>query len=304
MGNVMGNVKNLIYLIESIKKLSGIQKNIFLNVINICTARSALDTGNISSIDLASAASCSRNSAKTSLIRLIKKNLILRLQGKACRGGYMVLGISEEIQVAALQAQQALLDPLKMLQPNTIRDNRTYSKNIDSSVYKNTIPEEWEKIDFEPLQHIGFSKTQLWQLFESHATTSEIVQDSIHHFAYGLEHNGKVKAYSEPLNVLMGVLRKGGRWCEHNYLTKQELALRQILEEKRKRKIQFEAMKKELIDLEFPDWRKKLTEDEIKQIVPPEIIRSNLALAMTAALRTYYLENILLLKLNDKKMYL
>jgi len=70
----------------------------------------------------------------------------------------------------------------------------------------------------------------------------------------------------------------------------KELALRQILEEKRKQKEQHDAMVKELVDLEFPEWRKKLTDEQVKQIVPIDTLKANISLAITAALRTYFVE--------------
>jgi len=65
-------------------------------------------------------------------------------------------------------------------------------------------------------------------------TSPEIIQDVIHRFSYSLNHNEKVKNYSDPLNVLMGVLHKGKRWNEPNYSSPKDLALRQMVEEKRK----------------------------------------------------------------------
>jgi len=300
--NVTSNIESLAYLINSIKKLTGIQKYIFLYVINVCSARGALDTGNVLCTDLSNAANCSIGSAKTSLIRLIEKHLIRRLEGKPSRGGHMVLGITKEIQSAAIQAQQALFNPLKMLQTDNIIGNTTNNMApYSSSIYKNNIttslPDEWKKINIEPLQHIGFSDTQLRQLHDSNTTAPEIVQDAINRFAYSLEHSDKVKAYNDPLNVLMGVLRKGQRWNEPNYLPPKELALRQMLEEKRKQKEQFDAMIKELIELEFPEWRKKLTDEDIKNIVPPEVMKTNISAAIQASLRVYYTEKILLPRL-------
>lgn len=296
--NVTSNTERFAYLIDSIKKLTGIQKNMFLYIMNVCSARSALDTGNLLSIDLANAANCSIGSAKTSLIRLMEKRLVLRLQGKASRGGHMVLGITKEIQAAAIQAQHAFFNPLKISQTDNITGNVTNNiSSYSSSIYKNntttSLPDEWKKIDFEFLRHIGFSETQLCQLYNSNTTTPDIVQDAINRFAYSLEHSDKVKAYSDPLNVLMGVLRKGQRWIESNYLPPKEIALRQLLEEKRKQKEERDAMIKELIDLEFPDWRRKLTVDQIQQIVPAETLKANIAPAITAALRTYFVENVI-----------
>jgi hypothetical protein len=306
INNVIGNAEGLAYLIDSIKKLVGIQKSIFLYVINVCSARSALDTGNILSVDLANAANCSIGSAKTSLIRLVEKHLAVRLQGKASRGGHMVLGITREIQSAAIQAQQALFNPLKIAQTDNITGNATNNMGFySSSIYKNNIttslPEEWKKINFELVQHIGFSETQIRQLHDSNTTVPEVVQDAINRFAYSLEHSDKVKAYNEPLNVLMGVLRKGQRWNEPNYVPPKELALRQILEEKRKHKEQFDTMVKELVELEFPQWKKKLTQEEIKKIVPPDVMKTNLSAAIQASLRIYYTEKVLLPRLEVEK---
>lgn len=302
LDNITGNAEGLAYLIDSIKKLAGIQKNIFLYVINVCSARGALDTGNILSTDLAHSANCSVGSAKTSLIRLVEKQLILRLQGKASRGGHMVLGITKEIQSAAIQAQQALFNPLKMSQTDNTTGNTTNNmSSYSSSIYKNNIttslPDEWKKINFELLQHIGFSETQLRQLHDSNMTAPDTVQDSLNRFAYSLEHSDKVKGYGDPLNVLMGVLRKGQRWNEPNYVPPKELALRQMLEEKRKQKEKHDAMVKELIELEFPDWRKKLTQDEINKIVPDDVRKTNIAAAISAVLRTFFTENVLMPKI-------
>ena len=305
LDNITGNAEGLAYLIDSVKKLAGIQKNIFLYVINVCSARGALDTGNILSADLANAANCSIGSAKTSLIRLVEKHLVLRLQGKASRGGHMVLGITKEIQSAAIQAQQALFNPLKMSQTDNATGNTTNNMgSYSSSIYKNNIttslPDEWRRINFQLLSHIGFSETQLKQLHDSNNTSPEVVQDAINRFAHSLEYNDKTKAYGEPLSVLMGVLRKGQRWVEPNYVPPKDLALRQLLDEKRKQKEQRDAMVKELLELEFPEWRKNLSDEQVKQIVPENILKVNLVPAITATLRTYFYENVLVPRFEEE----
>ena len=99
------------------------------------------------------------------------------------------------------------------------------SKNIFNT------PSVWLKINIEPLKAIGFSDTQLQQL--QNRNTPEIIQESIYHFAYGLEHNEKTKKYKDnALNVLMGVLRKGQAWIEPNYRSPQELALEDLISQK------------------------------------------------------------------------
>jgi len=307
LDNVTGNTEKLAFLVESIKKLAGIQKNIFFYVINVCAARGTLETGNLLSSDLAMAANCSIGSAKTSLIRLIEKALIMRLQGKASRGGHMQLGITKEIQAASIQAQRVLFNPFKISRIDNITGNELGNTGYSSSsIYKNTttttvLPDEWKKIHFDNLQPIGFSETQLQQLYESPMTTPEIVQDAIHRFAYSLTHSDKVRAYTDPLNVLMGVLRKGQRWNEPNYLSPKELALRELLAEKRAQKEKRDAMLKELLELEFPEWKKKLTEAEIKDIVPADVLRMNVFAAKEAALRSYFLDHMLTPRFLEEK---
>lgn len=306
IGNELGNKNDLAYLIKAAKKLTGIQKNIFYYVINICSARESLETGILFSNDLARAANCTVGSVKTSLIRLIEKQLMLRLEGKPSRGGHLILGITKEIQVAAIQAQQALFKPPKGLltgneMGNELDNNSYYSSSSSNNNINTTttvLPDSWKIINFESLQPIGFSQTQLRQLFDSKMTEPAIIQDSINKFAFSLEHNEKTKAYPDPLNILMGVLRKGHRWNEPNYIAPKELALQQLLEEKRKQKEKHDKLIKEYLELEFPDWRRKLTADQIKQIVPAEILKANLAPAITAALRTYFIENVLPTKLD------
>lgn len=272
IGNITGNAESLPYLIDSVKKLAGIQKNILFYILNVCAARGVLDTGNILSSDLANAANCSIGSAKTSLIRLLEKRLVVRLPGKASRGGHMVLGITREIQSAAIQAQQALYNPLKLSPLDNVTGNVTNNMNTySSSIYNKNItttaslPNHWEQIDISPLINIGFSKTQLSQLIEKN--TSDIVQESINHFAYALENNPKVKAYSDPLNVLMGVLRKGQVWFEKNYISPKEKALEELLQFKKTEAERIALLEKNILEEEYKIWTQTLSDVDRQQIL-------------------------------------
>ena len=61
-------------------------------------------------------------------------------------------------------------------------------------------------------------------------------------------------------------------------------------------------MIKELIDLEFPEWKKKLTEEQIKQIVPADTLKTNLTPAIHCALRGYFVDKILLPRLEAENI--
>ncbi|MCE3237376.1 MAG: hypothetical protein K0R24_357 [Gammaproteobacteria bacterium] len=237
--------------------------------------------------------------ARNLIFRITQKGGVKVTQRKSGQNAYRVFELPKSLYQWMIDQQNnrgvRLPEPLANPLANSLYSN----SSLINKKTTNSLPEDWKKINYEPLVEFGFSETQLQQLYETHATMPEIIQESIHHFAYGLEYNEKTKAYKkkDPLNVLMGVLRKGQSWNEANYISKKELALKKILEEKKKEKERYNLMIKELVDIEFPMWRKKLSPSEIRLIVPEETLRVNLAPAITACLRIHYLEKILLPRL-------
>ena len=245
------------------------QKNIFYYVLEKCLQNAESDTGTLLTRDMANTVNCSYESAKVILSRLIKKGLVCRLKGKGCKGGYIKLSIPNQIQVIALEIKNASSQIYSSgeIKPGNKLDNKPENNFLYSSSNINTttvIEVEWKNLDIEPLGKIGFSETQLMQLQSKN--TPEIVQESIYHFAYGLEHNSKFKNYSDPLNVLMGVLRKGGGWFEKDYKSPHEIAIQQLVERK---KIQLErekVVKDELLKLEFEEWMSTVSSEENNKI--------------------------------------
>jgi hypothetical protein len=142
----------------------------------------------------------------------------------------------------------------------------------------------------------------LKQIYEKNSNTPDVVQASIDHFAFGLEHSEKTKSYPAPLNVIMGVLRKGGCWVEPDYESEQERALKALVEGKKKEKERQQQLIKELVEMEYPDWVKKLTEDEKQKIVPENISKLGLESPVTAALRSYFVEQVLMPRFKKEKL--
>lgn len=83
--------------------LMGLQQKLFNYIFHICIARNATETGCISTINLSEIIGCSYHTMKETIKRLIKKGVIVRLRGKTARGGYINLGITEEIKTIALE---------------------------------------------------------------------------------------------------------------------------------------------------------------------------------------------------------
>lgn len=273
---------------QEIIRLSGKQKIIFDIVIEICSARQSLETGPVQTGSLATVAQTTIGTIKTTLKRLIDKKLLIRYQGKNAKGGYINLGITNQIldlvdniknnNKSNLFASDIILahryqkdNSQDIYSSNSINNITTtnFNKKIES------MPSEWESINYDPLSHIGFSKTQLKQMIGKNEPT--VVQESIYHFAYGLEHNQKFKKYEDPLNVLMGVLRKGQGWVESEYRSASEIAQIQFLESKKAEIARKKALEEDAYKLAFSEWeeeisqieREKLTEKKNGDLTPP-----------------------------------
>jgi hypothetical protein len=304
LDNDIDNEYDIEFYVEAIRKLTGIQEKMFYYIVELCTTRGGSDTGHLLTTDLAKVAHCTVGSAKTSLERLIQKKLIIRKQGKSSRGGHLFLYVAREAQAATAQAKKYLrnINTDSLVSDNVIAnnlDNIVFS-NSSSNNYINTttaLPQEWQEIDYSALIHIGFSNTQLTQLYSKQLNIPPIIQESVNHFAFGLEYNPKFKTYTDPLNVLMGVLRKGGAWYEKNYVSPKEKALEELLKFKKEEAERIQAMEKDILDEEYKIWASKLTKDEknkITESIPKNksLPKGVIARATEGYLLQYFKENI------------
>jgi hypothetical protein len=293
-----------------IKKLGGNEQKIFFYVIEICIAKGSLSTGEIPGKIMMNAIATTRNGMETALKRLRKKGLILREKGKTGKNGLIKITILDTVKSEAIkymhsyQFEQEILNRgvigVQINQPNRVHlglKNFTYSSSYNKDT-TTALPEEWKKINFVPLESIGFSEQHLLDIYLANCCDPTVIQESIYHFAFGLA-EGRHKQYDSPLKVFIGRLRKGNAWIESNYESPREKALRELITRKKAEKEKWDLMVKELVDIEFPEWRKKLTSDDIKKIVPPETLKVNLTPAITAELRMYYIDSILLPRLSN-----
>ncbi len=285
---------------QEIISLSGKQKIIFETIIEICITRECLSTGPVQTLSLAKVAQTTTGTIKTIIRRLIDKKLIIRHPGRNAKGGYINLGVTEEV----LQIVKNIKNTNKhnLFESDIIILNR-YQKDINhehisNSNFINTttnisnkriekLPSEWDDIEYEILTHIGFSKTQIKQLVGKNDPT--IVQESINHFAFGLENNPKVKKYEEPLNVLMGVLRKGQSWIEADYRSPLEIAQQKLLEAKKAEIERKRVLEEEAFKLALSEWTSSITEEERSKITAKT--KGDLT-PPAAKISTYFRDNI------------
>lgn len=204
-------------------------------------------------------------SLKSAIYRLEGKLLILRYQFKNGRGGWTRYEVPEYIYKQMYQLETDCKLTSNQLQSDfkPAAKLTAIENHYSSSNFITTIEEENQKIDINPLEHIGLTRKHLSHLKNC---PDEIIQESINHFAFGLKNNKRVGEYKEPLNVFIGTLRKGIPWVEANYVSQQEIAMKQLSEIKKREQERIAKLEEEMLNLEFDSWRMNLSEVEIVEI--------------------------------------
>ena len=304
IGVQLGFCSDRVLVQKLIRKLGGNEKKVFFYVVDICSIKGSLSTGEIIGETLTSAVATTRNGRETAIKRLSKKGLLKRERGKTGTNGTLCLHISELVKTEALNylnmhaSEQALLsNRVQQYSSNEVQlgsSSDVYSSsniNINTTTKKKELPEIWLDINFESLKEIGFSITQLKQLYSKNFNTPEIIQESINHFAYGLENNPKIRQYPEPLNVLMGVLRKGQAWVEPKYQSPQEIAQRELIERKKAERERLKQLEEDAYKLALEEWQETLTAEQLEEIAPPKKGRGDF-MPQHVKLSVYFRENI------------
>jgi hypothetical protein len=291
-------IKNTCKKETSLSMLTGLQREVIVYIYNLCKTSGTKSTNKISLDFISSGLQKNAEIVKTTIKRLNKKGCLIRLDFKPGRGGWSKYELPDNIFRELLQNcnQQLYLIREQFgnnsgtnreqtgnnsgTQPGTqrgtnvpssssyyINSKTTTKENSESIEPDNNLPIEWKKINYELLRHIGFSETQLLQLY-SQKLNPEIVQESIHHFSFGLENVEKTKSYNEPLNVFMGVLRQGHAWIEPTYESATDRALKQMLERRKQEEEKRQELYKEFFEIEYKKWLNGISDEELKELLP------------------------------------
>ena len=243
-----------------------------------CKANRAETTKGLSLEYMAKILNCPSSSIKKTAQRLIQKKIITRVYVKNGPGGWVAYGIPNLVFQELLLDEKTRDNPETILrhcskiehnpktQPETNPSSSSSYINNKNTTSRTCLPEDWKNINLDFLQNINFSENHLRQLYAKNVTTSEIIQESIKHFAYGLLHNPKTKQYSDPVNVLMGVLGKGGLWVESNYKSPKEIAMQELIECKKVETERLATLEKNAYEMALNDWKKHLSPEEINTI--------------------------------------
>lgn len=294
--------------------LVGMQRKLLIFLIDDCKNTRSRITQEMSLEHLAESLKAPIGGLKTTLRRLEKKGFIRLIEFKNGRGGWrkyeipndvyqelMRLHLESKLNTNRTQTEHKPDTKLNTQPSTTFSSSSSVINNKDTTTSKALenesgllLSEEWEEIDLTPLAEIGFSKHHLKQIASQNKISATLVQESINTFAFDLNQNGKGKALkTNPVNYLMGILRNGIPYSPpSNYESPEKRAMRIYLEKKKEIEQKQAAIEEELLKAEFNDWQNTLTNEQIEQILPDDIKKSNLAPAKIASLRTYFRNEI------------
>lgn len=279
--------------LDKIFSLTGHQKHIFTFIVERCISRGILNTGIVKIENLCEITATSFKMVKLSIKRLIMKELINRNRGKKGRGGFHSFSVTETARNAFLEYRRIMINNNNFDKSKI--HNQTKLLNDANVSISEELPVEWKNINIDLLKNIGFSENHLKQLYCKKLNTPDIIEESIKHFAFGLVNNPKVKQYNDPVNVLIGVLRKGQAWVESNYKSPQEIALSELLLRKKVEQDRLVTLEKEAYEVAFKDWQIKLSSEEIEKIIPSKINmldRSEAIIPKKIRLKMFFEKNV------------
>ena len=257
-------------------KLKGNNEKIINYIVNICIENNNNITGPIFTNEIANELNVSKGVLKTTIYRLTKLTLLKRLPGKVSNHGYINLKIKDYVKniwKEKIEITELIINKTKSNLDNKQINNSLYNSNsniittINKKEEKNDSKNPWMSINIFPLEQYGLKQSHLKQLQKMNCTTPEIVQESIHHMAYGLENTKDTKKYDYPIKVLMGVLKKGDAWIEEKYIDPNERALKKIIDARKRKLLAKQKLISELKDIEFNNWFEELTESKLLNII-------------------------------------
>lgn len=307
-----GDKKSESYVLDSLRKTTGCQKKVMEQLTaHVKEMKEMVTVVNITVFTLSKRTGINVDVIRTSIKRLQNKFILLKSPGARGRNGFTQVVMPDFVLKECLNlfncAPQSI-DKYENEYRNETRNNSVYSSiyNINNTTNEKNknLPEEWLAIDISPLQHIHFSTTQLNQLVDKNIP--ETVQESINYFAYDLEINPD--KYQNPLNVLIGVLRKGNSWAApKGYESPKDKALREYAEKIKSTNERREKMIEDCVAFEFNEWKENLSEDVILSIVPEHTRKfpgsSVKHPSWVAALRIHFKEKVLIPRLKQEGAY-
>jgi hypothetical protein len=267
----------------------------------------------LSSAEIGKALQMPQESVRTALKRLLQRSAIFRRNFQRGRSGWSCYELSQPAYRELLDFRKSgsnwVQNGFKSGSKSGSESGSTASSSsslLDLENFKTTTtgePElfdstslqlspEWQAVDYVSLAEIGFTETHLIQIIRQGKLSVQEVQDSVHFFSFDLKRNGKGKTLNgSPLNFFMGIVRKGIPYAPpQNYESPADEARRKTREFKERKECERQAEEQKLVDLEFSEWKRGLSVEELEKILP-EYARKP-GQIQDSALKSYFETNV------------
>jgi predicted transcriptional regulator len=285
------------YGFNVIKQLSGLQKKALFYIVDDCKTEGKLHTSPITNEFLRNLLNTDINSVKTTIYRLVKKELIGRMEGKRGNGGYSIFYITETVRniVLEINRQLDLYNKLSFcLQDNKesigkplvnalvnplVNSSNVVSSNIN--ITTTNVPEDFKRIDFSSLSGYGLDESHIIQIYREYSKkpelslSAEIIQNSIYALAFDLKHNNVAGSFKHsPAVVLTALLKKGQPYSSKTpdkVLNPREEAMQEYIIAQEKRHYKIQELENKAKEFELQEWLKSLSEQELVTFMPQDL---------------------------------
>lgn len=285
---------------EEVSKLSGIQKRVVGYFVGCCIVKSDSETGPVTMETLCNVINTTKKTLKKIIQRIIEKGFMHRSSGKVGKGGFSVFKFHKEfIDAFKLQLDLENTQTFKNKVSLIEEDEKLKTRVNDNPI----LPKEWQEIDCTNLEEIGFGFPQIRQIYNKQVNTPEIIQTSINHFAFAIQHKpGTLQKYKNKLATFMSVLQKGGAWVEHDYMSPKDIALAKLVKQRKYRIEKLNQLEEELFSNAFELWTSSLTEEERDEIIPDSVKKAPFAkgIQIDIALKNYFKKYLWKSKMPDE----
>ena len=294
----------------SIEALVGLQRKALFFIYESCRLSGSKISSPITIQNLSESAETTVPAGRKAIQRLEQKGFIRRSQFKDGRGGWTKYELSDSIYNQLLFGEtRAKVEPnlsqtrAKVKpQPEPQPEPRVSSSSSSLSSYllekeltttATGLSGEWSSIQTpDALKAVGFGTNQLKQILTAGQLSAEQVQRSLNQFSYDLT-QGIVKPKTGPLNLIMGILRKGSTYESSQHDNERDAEINAFVERKKRLETAEAEMLKEKRDLEFREWLIGLPQDQKNKLAPPSTVAPTGSNAQNFLLRKYYEDHVL-----------
>ena len=274
-----------------IDDFTGLQKELLLylktKVINVQNKVTSVTTVN----DIIQSIGGDSGLIKQAIYRCKNKNVLSIEKRKDGRGGWCQYRLAKRLNFDSKIGDQTVINhqnqsPLYNNNNYHYYKNNDSKKNPDLSVVSGASSDSlnekpnnieppaiendpWLKVDYSDLEP-AFKKMHITQLRKVEDLTPELVQESINHFVWMLnndaERKSKFSPEKNPIQGLIGSLKKGNPWVEPGYIDPKVKAFDDLNAFKRKRLEEIRKRKEEAFNLDFEIWLEETDSKVIAEI--------------------------------------